>query len=477
MLRCALTGQIPKHPVVSPQGVIFEKEAIQEHLKNSSFCPVKNVPLRFEDLIDIEVTQPTSYPTAIRAASFTDYLNGLTQEWNVVQKELYETRKQLAQCQRELAQALYEKEAAKRVIARLIAEGQATVLSPNIPEEEKFDFNTFIVDSCDERLHKLNFKNRFETSIKPLSQNILSSFENFSVTNTESTTSDDTVFTCFDTNSITKLLIGTTTGKIVVFDMNQKTCIEQLQPGSSQITSVCSFSDNSFLVSDEHTVSIYESYKNPVPKHKVSVVKPIIKAFMHWKKEHIIAVYKDGFGVFTIKGSEEKGASLREDFSIKTADLHIGGRFLATAIEGSNSFLIWDLSTDLEEPIKEFQIEEGDAVVDVKFSPNGINLLVTGEKHCYVYSTENSEEGFTGELSKVETEHGAQTIAWHENGLIFTTISENNMQLCSVVSESGTEVNVVKEFDLNCQPVACTFGGNASFFAAIGPQNTLTVVN
>ena len=108
MLRCALTGVIPKHPVLSPQGIVFEKEAIQQYLVNSSVCPVTGNPLTFDTLIDIQVNQPTNYPAAVRATSFTDYLNGLTEEWNLAQKELYETRKQLAQCQRELAQALYE---------------------------------------------------------------------------------------------------------------------------------------------------------------------------------------------------------------------------------------------------------------------------------------------------------------------------------------------------------------------------------
>ena len=130
MLRCALTGVVPKNPVVSPQGVVFERDVIAEHLGTSNFCPVKNVPLRFEDLIDIEIAQPTVYPAAIHAVSFSDHLKGLTDEWNIMQKELYETRKKLAQCQRELAQALYENEAAKRVIAKMVAEGSATIIRP-----------------------------------------------------------------------------------------------------------------------------------------------------------------------------------------------------------------------------------------------------------------------------------------------------------------------------------------------------------
>ncbi|EAY03458.1 hypothetical protein TVAG_412620 [Trichomonas vaginalis G3] len=122
MLHCALTGQIPKVPVVTPNGIIYDKEEILKSIKNSPVCPVTGNPLHENDLIELQISQTNIEPPEFQASSFGDCLSGLQNQWNILQKELFETRKKLGQCERELAQALYEKEAAKRIIARLITE-------------------------------------------------------------------------------------------------------------------------------------------------------------------------------------------------------------------------------------------------------------------------------------------------------------------------------------------------------------------
>ena len=40
MSVCHVTGKLPDYPVISPQGYIFEREAILKHIKTSGRCPV-----------------------------------------------------------------------------------------------------------------------------------------------------------------------------------------------------------------------------------------------------------------------------------------------------------------------------------------------------------------------------------------------------------------------------------------------------
>ncbi|KAH0792352.1 Prp19/Pso4-like-domain-containing protein [Histomonas meleagridis] len=122
MIRCRLTGQIVQHPVITPCRHIFERSAIESHLNSSSFCPVCNQNLSLESLEDLEYIPIEATPATLREASFPSIMSSVQNEWNAIQEELHDLREKLATTQKELALTLYENDAAKRVIARLLAE-------------------------------------------------------------------------------------------------------------------------------------------------------------------------------------------------------------------------------------------------------------------------------------------------------------------------------------------------------------------
>ena len=473
MLRCALTGKIPRHPVLSPQGIIFEKEDIQQYLVNSSFCPVTGNPLTFESLIDIQINPPNNYPSAVRATTFTDYLNGLTQEWNLAQKELYETRKQLAQCQRELAQALYENEAAKRVIARLISEGSATVIQQNINDQDstEFDLQNFILESSLDYLNKLNFSSKMDVTTRQ-STMILNAYRQYSP---KIVTDINQILTAITVNSISKLLIGTNEGNVVVFDVTQMKPIEQLKVGDKPILSIKNLQDNSFLVSDTEKTQIYIDYNNSIPKFTIeSNGKEIINSFWHYKQNHVLIVYKNSYSLYTIQGKEERNQVLNQSYEFSACDLHCGGRFLITTIKDAPIALLWDLGSDSSEPIKQLEFDE--TVTDAKFSPNGMSFIITTENHFYSYNTDSIETSFTGDLSAVHFDRGAHSVAWHENGLIFSLISKNVISI-HMIKDLQNHAFEYHDFELEHESFVSCFGGGGSFFAAIGPENILTIIN
>ena len=131
MIRCRLTGQVVKHPVITPCKHIFERSAIQSHLNNSSFCPVCNQNLNLDDLEELEIVPVETTPTTLRATSFGSLMTSVQNEWDAIQEELHNLREKLATTQKELALTLYENDAAKRVIARLLAERE------EIPNQSK----------------------------------------------------------------------------------------------------------------------------------------------------------------------------------------------------------------------------------------------------------------------------------------------------------------------------------------------------
>lgn len=121
-MLCAISGVPPQEPVVSMKsGHVFEKRLIEKHLQVSGTCPVTKEELDVPDLL------PVKGPTAIKprapdATSLPSLIGTFQNEWDSVMLETFTLKQHLEATRQELAHALYQHDAACRVIARLIKE-------------------------------------------------------------------------------------------------------------------------------------------------------------------------------------------------------------------------------------------------------------------------------------------------------------------------------------------------------------------
>ena len=90
---------------------------MQEHGK----CPVTQQELTADDLLAAKTNRAVA-PRPAAAASFPGLLRCLASEWDGIMVEAYELRQQLDTARQELSHALYQHDAACRVIARLTKE-------------------------------------------------------------------------------------------------------------------------------------------------------------------------------------------------------------------------------------------------------------------------------------------------------------------------------------------------------------------
>jgi len=120
-MLCALSGVEPKEPVVSRFGHIFEKTLIEKQLSQDPTCPITKEPLSPEELIPLKVNKAVQ-PRPAGGASIPGLLQLLQNEWDAGILENFALKKQLDSVRQELAHALYQHDAACRVIARLIKE-------------------------------------------------------------------------------------------------------------------------------------------------------------------------------------------------------------------------------------------------------------------------------------------------------------------------------------------------------------------
>ncbi|KAK0139812.1 Pre-mRNA-processing factor 19 [Merluccius polli] len=128
-LVCAISNEVPEHPCVSPvSSQVFERRLIEKYIAENGTDPMNGQPLSEEQLVDIkgnEVVSPVSHPIRPKAPSATSIpaiLKSLQDEWDAVMLHSFTLRQQLQTTRQELSHALYQHDAACRVIARLTKE-------------------------------------------------------------------------------------------------------------------------------------------------------------------------------------------------------------------------------------------------------------------------------------------------------------------------------------------------------------------
>ncbi|KAI0976466.1 WD40-repeat-containing domain protein [Xylaria arbuscula] len=121
-MLCALSGEAPQEPVVSKlSGSVFEKRLIEKYIEENGKDPVSGEDLALDDLLPIETARVVR-PRPPTLTSIPALLSTFQNEWDTLALETYNLNEQLARTREQLATALYQHDAAVRVIARLTRE-------------------------------------------------------------------------------------------------------------------------------------------------------------------------------------------------------------------------------------------------------------------------------------------------------------------------------------------------------------------
>mmetsp|Transcript_24199 Transcript_24199/g.33557 ORF Transcript_24199/g.33557 Transcript_24199/m.33557 type:complete len:497 (-) Transcript_24199:171-1661(-) len=126
-MACSISGEIATDPVVSlKSGHLFERRLIEKQINATGRCPITDQDLTKEDLLSVK-THTNQKATGIKprltaTAGIPGMIKSFQDEWDAVMLETYTLKKHLFDVRQELAYALYQKDAASRVIARLIKE-------------------------------------------------------------------------------------------------------------------------------------------------------------------------------------------------------------------------------------------------------------------------------------------------------------------------------------------------------------------
>lgn len=100
---------------------MFEKRLVEAYIAEHGKDPVNGEELSTDDLIDVK-SQRVVRPRPPTLTSIPSLLSVFQEEWDALALETYTLQQNLAQTRRELSSALYQHDAAVRVIARLTQE-------------------------------------------------------------------------------------------------------------------------------------------------------------------------------------------------------------------------------------------------------------------------------------------------------------------------------------------------------------------
>lgn len=122
---CAISGTAPEEPVFCTKtGHVYEKRLIVKHIESAGRCPVTKEEITKDDLAELK-TNKAVRPRPASATSIPGMLSLLQSEWDALMTETYELKTHLDTTRKQLSHALYQHDAACRVIARLLRERDA----------------------------------------------------------------------------------------------------------------------------------------------------------------------------------------------------------------------------------------------------------------------------------------------------------------------------------------------------------------
>ncbi|KAK9838127.1 hypothetical protein WJX81_002866 [Elliptochloris bilobata] len=119
---CSISGSVPEEPVINKNsGLLFEKRLIEKHVQETGKDPITGEALLLDDLVAVK-TNKAAKPRTSPATSIPGLLGLFQNEWDALMLETHQLRTSLGTVRQELSHALYQHDAACRVIARLTRE-------------------------------------------------------------------------------------------------------------------------------------------------------------------------------------------------------------------------------------------------------------------------------------------------------------------------------------------------------------------
>ncbi|CAG8606803.1 3945_t:CDS:2, partial [Dentiscutata heterogama] len=486
------SGEPPQEPVISKRnGHVYEKKLIVKYIADYGKDPIDGQDLTEEDLLEIKASPKTVKPRPATLTSIPSLLAVFQNEWDSLMLETFTLKQQYQQVRQELSHALYQYDAACRVIARLMKErdaarealanvqahiavqppSDAAVSEANAMEveEEKKGINDAVIEKLNEtsaNLSKARKKRKAPPNLTPA--DTIKEFSQTLVVPSLHTTSNPGI-TCIDLDQTEKLILtGGNDKKAQIFNRDKNKVECALKGHTKKITDVLWLGrtdseqgDTVFTSSADKTIRIWK------PNAKGYKTESIISAHssevtgiaVHATKDYLVSVSHDSTWAFhdietvqtlvTVESNEVKDG-------YSTVEFHPDGLILGTGTIDS-VVRIWDVKS--QQNVASFTGHTG-RVTSISFSENGYFLATASEDNLVKLWDLRKLSNFhtltidVGKINKVAWDYSGHYLAVGGTDVrIFQSKTWNQL---AAISENNGDVTDMKFGELaKCLVVGC----------------------
>lgn len=425
---CSLSNETPEEPVISPSsGRIFEKRLIVKHLSQHEKDPISQEKLTPDMLIEIKDPPSLVIPRPPTINSVPDILKLLKDEWDVTKLDLFNTRQELLETRQKLNDALYQADAAFRVISRLEnqlketkdlianatrvnSNGEVSLQQAERPQSHlqqqqqplEPDYNLNEAPCDVEMVNKSKYDDEFVPKAEILASQLTAERKIRMKTEPEGFTSADVLATfqtiashtglhsttypgilCIDCRS-PLIVTGGKDKNVVLFDKDKEEIIATLSGHTRPVIRVLLHPDRSRIISasEDATIKIWQPSDEQPLKHTLRVHgKPITDISLHPSGEYLLSSALDSWAITDIStGDLIRECVMDPMIQISTAQFHPDGVLFATGtLDGR--VLIWDVKQKVDRHEEAELKGHKSAVIGMAFSENGY-YLATCEDYC-----------------------------------------------------------------------------------------------
>jgi len=475
---CAITGETPEEPVVSlKSGHVFEKRAILKWLEaNGNTWPDQDHPLTPEDLLPMKV-EKTVRPRPTTATSIPSLLHLFQNEWDAVMLECYSLKQQLESVRQELSHALYQHDAACRVIARLIKERddarselanmRSMAPQPSGMEVESSGISEDIKAKLQEKSVELSSE-RKQRKISDALAKAETIKEYSAMSSTPTHKSSEPGILCLDIHpGQEKIVTGGVDSTAVVFDRHTKKISSTLSGHSKKVVDVLFHPtrDVIFTASADKTAKVWTAAEGGyTTTHTVKDHSQEVTGIsLHPTGDYYVTGSLDGSWGFHDLSEGKMLAQLQSTAPISSIQFHPDGLILGTGLVTS-VVQIWDVKS--QKNVASFEGHK-DKVLDISFSENGYYLATVGQENTVKLWDLRRLKNFYS----IDLDQTLSAVSFDYSGTYLAVTAGNTVRVYM-----GKTLNHIATYsDHKGDVTDVAFGNNAQWLASTSMDRTLKV--
>lgn len=498
---CSLSNEVPEEPVISLTSKhIFEKRLLEKYIAENGTDPINGEPLSDEQIVAVNTT-PVQRPRPPTATSIPAILKILQDEWDACMLHSYTLRQQLQMTRQELSYALYQHDAACRVIARqdkevtAAREALATLkpqaalaaaqpvaapvqVAPAQPEPMDVEAQLTPIGLSDEVLQQLQQTHVKLTSLRkkrgkelpeglPTAQQLKHYTQSSSHPGLHSASLPGIL--CLDLLPNSKRTVtGGADRNIVVFDKEEEKIVCTLKGHTKKVTSVVAHRDEKILISasPDQCLRIWD-IESETCRHTLRIHDgPVTGLSLHPTGDYVLSSSADqhwGFSDINTGKLLCKVADQSVSHGLTCCQFHPDGLIFGTGTSDS-LVKIWDF-------------KEQKSAANFPGHSGPISAIAFSENGYYLATSADDEVVKLWDLRKLKN---FKTISLEDKYTVRSLTFDNSGHYLAVAGPDVRLYQISKQCDLVCTWGSHTqdatdvkFGPNANYVASVSNDRTL----